>query len=65
MSPGNQSYDNRSTHDMFCIIEGQSMESQSLVSLNYTLCLFVVHFWVIVDHNHDHVYCNPLKMGVS
>ena len=34
---GNQSYDNRSTHDMFCIIEGQTMESQSLVSLNYTL----------------------------
>ena len=37
-------YDNRSTHDMFCIIKAQTMESQSLVSLNYTLCLFVVHF---------------------
>ena len=31
-----QSYDNRSTHNMFCTIEGQTMESQSLVSLNYT-----------------------------
>ena len=58
---GNQSYDNRSTHDMFCIIKGQSMESQSLFRLNYTMCLFVV---LIVDHSHDRVCYKSLKVGV-
>ena len=63
----NQTYDNRSTHDMFCITEGQTMESQSLVSLKLItlcVCLWCIS-WVIVDHNHDRVYCNPLKVGVS
>ena len=65
---GNQSYDNRSTHDMFRIIEGQTMESisNSCQPKLHTVfvCLWCIS-WDIVDHSHDRVYCNPLKVGVS
>ena len=49
---GNQTYDNRSTHDMFCIIEGQTMESQSLVSLNGLFHLIAMHpLWMTSEEN--------------